>query len=60
MTTQNERAKVLYAPVSGELHRSVRIQAIEEGRSVAKLVTEAVEEYMNRSRTPNQGRPLVR
>ena len=59
MTTENERAKVLYAPVSGELHRSVRIQAFEEGRSVAKLVTEAVEEYLSKSRTTNQGRPLV-
>lgn len=44
---RREGAKVLYAPVSGELHRDVRITAFEEGRSVAKLVTEAVQQYLN-------------
>jgi hypothetical protein len=41
--------KVLYAPVSVELHREARIRALEEGRSVGGLVAEAVERYLKGS-----------
>ena len=41
--------KVLYAPVSVELHRDARIRALQEGRSVGGLVAEAVERYLKGS-----------
>ena len=58
MTIRGEEMKVLYAPVSGEFHRSVRIKAIQEGKSVGNLVAEAVRAYLDKSATDSKGTPL--
>lgn len=44
---ETETLKTLYAEVPIELHKRTRIQAIEEGRSLAAVVRDALERYLS-------------
>ena len=45
--TQGE--KVLTAQVPEELHKEVRIRAIQEGRPLTRLVEQAIRDYLART-----------
>ena len=46
MAKLNPGEKVLSAPVSEGLHKDVRIRAIQEGRSLAGVLEDAVRLYL--------------
>lgn len=42
--------KKLFAPVPAELHRRIKIRALEENRPLQDVVRDAVEEYLDRKK----------
>lgn len=50
MPDEAQDQATLYAEVPRELHKAVRDQAYEERRSIAALVRDAVEQYLNRAK----------
>lgn len=44
--------KVLSAPIDAELHKQVRIRAVEEGITVQELVIRATTTYLAEHRAP--------
>lgn len=48
MAKLNEGEKYLAAAVPEDLHKQVRIRAIEEGRPLTRLVEQAIRDYLAR------------
>lgn len=46
MTKSQQIKSVLFAEVPTDLHKAAKIRAIEEGRAVARLIEDAVRQYL--------------